>query len=362
MQDRRPAVAAAHSLPDAKTVQGQHARLHAREQEGERDAQQGRQQNQDAAGAHRFLTASTSNWRMRRSSAACTVRRKPAKTHRVAGGGHDLELAEGQAGHGFATGTSRQQRIFAAEIVQAQTAADAPAVWGQLFQDGALGGVLAVNFPQHLAQDVLDGHDAGRAAKFVQDNGQAALLALEAFQQLQQVHALRDEGGKLDGQGKVRRRVQQQGAGVEDADNGVHRFIVNGQAAVFETPGGLDHFRDRKIVGDAGHLRARLHHVAGVAAVQIDDLQDDLLLARRQGALLIGHFEQLLVLGVGKAGGRKGGAGKGAQAQVGQALGHAAQGAADPLQQEHRAGHAQGPEFRGADGEGFGGHFARQRE
>ena len=42
------------------------------------------------------------------------------------------------------------------------------------------------------------------------------------------------------------------------------------------------------------------HHLPGLAAVQTDDLQDDFLFARRQRALLIGHFQQLLVFGVGQ--------------------------------------------------------------
>ncbi len=70
---------------------------------------------------------------------------------------------------------------------------------------------------------------------------------------------------------------------------------------MLETAGGLHHFRHGQIVGNAGHLRARFHHLAGLAAVQVDDLQNDLLFARRQRALLIGHFEQFLVFGVREA-------------------------------------------------------------
>ena len=75
--------------------------------------------------------------------------------------------------------------------------------FGASFSSTARSGcVLAVNLPQHLRQNVLDGDDAGGAAEFVQHDGQAALLALQAFEQLQQVHALRHEGRKLDGQGR----------------------------------------------------------------------------------------------------------------------------------------------------------------
>ncbi len=212
VQDRRPPVAAAHALADAESVQGQHARFHARKQKGKRDAQQRRQQDQNVAVmAHRFLTTSTSNSRMRRSSAACTVRRKPPIVTDSPGGGHHFQLLQRQPGHGFARRARPGSGGYSRRKLSRRNAPPTrQRVRPSFSRTGAFGGVLAANFAQHFRQNVFDGDNAGGAAEFIQHDGQAALLALQALQQLQQIHALRHEGRKLDGQGQVRLRIQQQ--------------------------------------------------------------------------------------------------------------------------------------------------------
>ena len=50
-----------------------------------------------------------------------------------------------------------------------------------------------------LRQDVLHRHNAGRAAKFIEHNGHAALLFLQRPEKLQQVHRLGHEGRKFNG-------------------------------------------------------------------------------------------------------------------------------------------------------------------
>ena len=103
------------------------------------------------------------------------------------------------------------------------------------------------------------------------------------------------EGHKLNGVDEIDIRVEQQNARVQNADDGVRRFVVNRQAAMFHLSRGGDHFLDRQIVRDAGHLRARPHDFLHGAAVEVDDLQDDFLLRLAERALLIGEFEQFLV-------------------------------------------------------------------
>src|SRR5580692_3018456 len=57
-----------------------------------------------------------------------------------------------------------------------------------------------------------------------------------------------------------------------------------------------NHLIHRRIVRDAGHRRARAHHVTCGAAVQADDLQDDFLFRFAERALLESHLEEFLVL------------------------------------------------------------------
>ena len=150
---------------------------------------------------------------MRRSSAACTVRRSPPKMTDSPGSGHDLELVQSQAGQGFHAGRFAQGRILAPEIVQPHRTARPPAARPQILQHRLLRLVLVVDFAHHLRQDVLDGDDARRAAEFIPHDGQSAALALQTFQQLQQIHAFGHEGGKLEDAGQilVRRRAGARG-------------------------------------------------------------------------------------------------------------------------------------------------------
>ncbi len=60
-------------------------------------------------------------------------------------------------------------------------------------------------------------------------------------------------------------------------------------------PGGRDHLETGKS-SDSACICVRTHHVLRRVAIQIDDLQDDLLLRLRQRTLLETEFEQLGVL------------------------------------------------------------------
>ena len=53
--------------------------------------------------------------------------------------------------------------------------------------------VLVANLPDDLLEHVFDGHQAGRAAVFVHDDGDLRLLALKLLQQLRHALALRHD-------------------------------------------------------------------------------------------------------------------------------------------------------------------------
>ena len=65
---------------------------------------------------------------------------------------------------------------------------------------------------------------------------------------------------------------------------------------------GGDHFFHGQLVGDRGHARAWAHHFLHCAAVEADDLQDDVPLGLRERALLEREFEQLLIIGFRESG------------------------------------------------------------
>ena len=121
-------------------------------------------------------------------------------------------------------------------------------------------------------QNVLQPHHAGRAAEFVEHNRQSALLFLQTFQQLQQVHARRHEGRKLDHLHQVHLRIEQQRLGVEDPDDGVGCFVVERQPPMLEPPRRRQHVLQTQVIRDRRHRRARAHHVPGCLLVEVDDL------------------------------------------------------------------------------------------
>ena len=148
-----PAVAAAHALPDAKSVQGQDARFHPRKQEGQRHAQQRRQQNQNVAVCSSFLDRLDQQFadapfigRLHRQAQAgqrdrFAGRRAPP---RIAGapGRPWFRIREFRGSCGY----SRRKLSRRNPPLTRQR------FCAQLFHHRAVGGVLAVDFPQHLAR------------------------------------------------------------------------------------------------------------------------------------------------------------------------------------------------------------------
>src|SRR6266481_4589856 len=73
-------------------------------------------------------------------------------------------------------------------------------------------------------------------------------------------------------------RIQQEGAGIQDADDGIGRLVVKRQTSMLMFTGGGDHVFDGEIIGNGGHLGTRLHHFAGDATIEVDDLENDFFL------------------------------------------------------------------------------------
>ena len=103
---------------------------------------------------------------------------------------NDLEGAKGKTCHGFHTRSANQRGIFAAEIIDCDGAGHAPFVVAQAFDHCLAAGRLG-QFPDDLRDNILDRDDARCCAKFIQNDGHAAFLALQAFKKLQKIHALR---------------------------------------------------------------------------------------------------------------------------------------------------------------------------
>ena len=285
-----------------------------------------------------------------------------AEVRALAGVGDDFEFAHEQAAHRVHVGNVAEVGIFAAKIFDAGRAADAPFAGTLLFQNVSAGVGIAADFADDLLENVVNGDQAGGAAEFVEHDGEAAALALERLKKLEQIHARGNEGWKFDGFGEIDIWVEQERTRVENADDRVGRFIVNGQAAVFVFARGLDHFLDAEVVGNAGHGGARFHHVAGGLAFHADDLENDFLFGAGESALLPGDFEKVLIFLVGEDRLWFEVFGNGAQNESFEAVGKAAGGFAVFGQHFDGTREADGPKFRSAHAESFRKDFADEQD
>lgn len=279
----------------------------------------------------------------------------------LAGVRDDFEFAHEQSAHGIDVRNLAEVRIFAAEIFDAGRAADTPFARPLFLQNVSAGVGVATNFADDLLEDVVNGDQAGGAAEFIEDDGKTAALALERLQKLEQIHARGNEGGKLDRFGEIDVWVEKERTRVENADDGIGSFVVNRNAAVFMFARGLNHFFHAEIVRDAGHRRAGLHDVARGLAFHADDLQDDFFFGAREGALLPGDFEKVLIFLVGKNGLRLEIFWEGAQDERFQDVSETAGGFAVFSEEFDRPREANGPEFGSADAERFWEDFAHEQ-
>src|SRR5438094_1040768 len=116
-----------------------------------------------------------------------------AKDRRLSNGRHRVQLRQQQPTHRIDARDVPQLGILPAKILQPHRGVDAPPALAELLHHEPLCFAFAANLADRLLQDVLDRHQPGRAAEFIEYDRQAALLPLQALQQLQQVHAYRNE-------------------------------------------------------------------------------------------------------------------------------------------------------------------------
>ena len=121
---------------------------------------------------------------------------------------------------------------------------------------------------------------------------------------------------------------------------------------------GGDHFVHGQVVADAGHARARGHHVGGGLLVEADDFKNDFLLAQGERALLRGEFEQFAVIFLAAVRVRFHGAHQHAEEKIVDGLRQPLRRAREVLPPEHDARDTQRPQFRRTDGERLRQDFA----
>ena len=155
---------------------------------------------------------------------------------------HHVQTFEQQSAHRLHPGHFPQFRVFAPEIIQAHRAVHPPTARPEFLHDKTFTLGLAMEFADQLRENVLHRHQAGDAPEFIQHHRHAASLPLQALEQLQQIHRLRHERGKLDGVRQVRVRVEQQRPRVQNADDRIRRLVVHRQTAVAEFARGRNHF------------------------------------------------------------------------------------------------------------------------
>src|SRR3954471_14202586 len=128
---------------------------------------------------------------------------EPTKNGALTRSGNDLQFADEQAAHRVHVGNLSKIGILAPKIFNARRAAHAPFSRTLFFENISAGVSIAANFPDHLLQNIMNGHKAGRAAEFIEHNGQAAPLALKGLEKLKQVHARWNERWKFDRLGEI---------------------------------------------------------------------------------------------------------------------------------------------------------------
>ena len=139
------------------------------------------------------------------------------------------------------------------------------------------GVVFVFNIADDFFDNVLDGHQTGRAAVFVNGNGDMIFARAEFLEQLHHDFGFRhEEGGPHDAvYGSVLALRIEHGAqkilGVGNTDDVVARFRKNrqpGMACLDDVAGG---FQDRRAGRDTVKIRAGRHDVLHLEAVQLEN-------------------------------------------------------------------------------------------
>ena len=193
------------------------------------------------------------------------------------------ELAENQAAQRIVIlvfGEREVERVV--DIFERRTAADAPSVVARTddFRFGLLV-KLVVDIADDFFQQVLHRDDAAHAAVLIHDNRHVDFFHLHVAEELVSLHCFRHEvclaQQRAQGFRVVGLGIEQEVACVEDADDVVHVFVVDGEAAQTGIADGAEDFVLCIIHPDAGNVGAVGHDLFGSGIVELEDVFDHFL-------------------------------------------------------------------------------------
>jgi hypothetical protein len=116
--------------------------------------------------------------------------------------GHAAEVFGDPAGEAVGGLGLQVEAELAVDFLEGDVGVDEPGIGAGGLEDGAGLGELVVDVAGDLLEDVAAGDDAGDAAIFVDDDGDADLVLLEAGEQAVEGHAFGDEDGGEGGGGE----------------------------------------------------------------------------------------------------------------------------------------------------------------
>ncbi len=164
--------------------------------------------------------------------------------------------------------------------------------------DGRLLGIVFVlDLTDDLLQQILDRHDAGRAAILIHHDRHVHVALLHLLQQLVHLLRLRDEIGIA--QDTVERHIRaaiaqiaQQILGIQDTDDVVYRAFIDRNAGMPVLQDHIQSCKHRRVGRHGCHINARHHHLTHQLVAEGKDRGDQLLLIFFDGGTLLRGLNQ----------------------------------------------------------------------
>ncbi len=180
---------------------------------------------------------------------------------------------------------------LAVDFLEGDVGVHEPGVGARGLEDGPGLRQLVVDVAGDFLEDVAAGDDAGGPAVFVDDDGDADLVLLEAHEQAVEVDALGHEDGRDRRGGDGVGGIEQELADVEEADDVVELVAVEAQEVAARAAGDGDGILRGIGEIEAEEIDARRHDVGGVEILEIDDGLDHREFVGVEDALLAGDVE-----------------------------------------------------------------------
>ena len=252
-----------------------------------------------------------------------------------------VALVEHPASDGVIRLVGDRQPRGRVEVVHRQLARHAVRARVDLLDEALRLVVLVGDLPDQLLEQILEGHQPGRAAVLVDDDGDVQLLGLEFLQQRVRALGFRHEirRVKLAAQIEVGRQpahVRQKVFRVEHADDHVDGALEHGHARVQLLAQRGQDLRHRRLDVQAEHVRPGHHDRADQRVLELEDLVDHLALFALHHALARAHVDQRAQLFLAERRLRLRAAPQQTHGQRGQAGQHATDRREQPLQPSHR--------------------------